>query len=359
MSEKEAGEQIRKANTPTEAIEQAASSFREGQKKEEKASEKEREEQKTKDQQDIDDALKEFEDFLDGAKGSSVLDKFMRKGLEGNDKAQASLLDAFTLTNEAQRMFLKDLLRLASKVGYAYIKSGVHDAQAWSKKMADGVGRKLREVLGWDDAVVGEFVDEVWQQKYTVDGVRMRLSEHAERLKNGKGADTAVNVNKTENNETENNVNLQQEQKENSDDRERESNAEADRMQREGDSQKGVGRQNIRSHAGVSQGESSRGGTTSQGGLDSDIQERGNVRQGDSGVQEGNESVLGSAERSDRPVQRLNLNNNHEERGTESAPLSAHARIDANIQTIEFFINGTEKEVEILPKGSGTTLLIK
>lgn len=211
MSEKEAGEQIRKANTPTEAIEQAASSFREGQKKEEKAPEKEREEQKTKDQQDIDDALKEFEDFLDGAKGSSVLDKFMRKGLEGNDKAQASLLDAFTLTNEAQRMFLKDLLRLASKVGYAYIKSGVHDAQAWSKKMADGVGRKLREVLGWDDAVVGEFVDEVWQQKYTVDGVRMRLSEHAERLKNGKGADTAVNVNKTENNETEKGVTLQQE----------------------------------------------------------------------------------------------------------------------------------------------------
>ena len=53
---------------------------------------------------------KEFNDFLDNAKGSSVLDKFMRKGLEGNDKAQANLLDAFTLTNEAQRMFLKDLL---------------------------------------------------------------------------------------------------------------------------------------------------------------------------------------------------------------------------------------------------------
>ena len=158
---------------PIAAIDAAASSFREDQ------------ERKAQDQQDIDDALKEFNDFLDGAKGSSVLDKFMRKGLEGNDKAQASLLDAFTLTNEAQRMFLKDLLRLASKVGYAYIKSGVHDVQAWSRKMSDSIGAKLREVLGWDDAIIGEFVDEVWQQKYTVDGQRMRLSEHAERLKKG------------------------------------------------------------------------------------------------------------------------------------------------------------------------------
>lgn len=195
---------------PIEAIEQAASSFREGQKKEEKASEKERDEQKSQDQQDIDDALKEFNDFLDNAKGSNVLDKFMRKGLEGNDKAQANLLDAFTLTNEAQRMFLKDLLRLASKVGYAYIKSGIHDAQAWSMKMSESIGAKLKEVLGWDDTIISEFADEVWNQKYTVDGVRMRLSEHAERLKKNKPADNSVNVNKTENNEPENVVSSQQ-----------------------------------------------------------------------------------------------------------------------------------------------------
>lgn len=182
---------------PLQAMEKAAKSFRE--------------EQKSKDQQDIDDALKEFNDFLDNAKGSNVLDAFMRKGLEGNDKLQASLLDAFTLTNEAQRMFLKDLLRLASKIGYAYLKKGVHDAQAWSRQMTDSIGKKLNETLGWDDAIVGEFVDEVWNQKYTVDGQRMRMSEHAERLKNDKGADTAVNVNKNENNVTENVVSSQQE----------------------------------------------------------------------------------------------------------------------------------------------------
>jgi hypothetical protein len=182
---------------PMQAIERAANAFRE--------------EQKSQDQKDIDDALKEFNDFLDNAKGSNVLDKFMRKGFEGNDKAQASLLDAFTLTNDAQRMFLKDLLRLASKVGYAYIKSGVHDVQAWSRKMSDSIGAKLREVLGWDDAIIGEFVDEVWNQKYTVDGQRMRLSEHAERLKNTKPTDQTVNVNKKENNEPENVVSSQQE----------------------------------------------------------------------------------------------------------------------------------------------------
>lgn len=200
---------------PIEAIEQAASSFREEeaarQQKRERMNETdaEREERKRQNEADIANALKEFSDFLDNAKGNGVLDKFMRKGLEGNDKAQANLLDAFTLTNEAQRMFLKDLLRLASKVGYAYIKSGVHDVQAWSAKMADGIGRKLKEVLGWDDAIVGEFVGEVWNQKYTVDGQRMRLSEHADRLKNNNVGDHAVNEHKEENNEPENVVPLQ------------------------------------------------------------------------------------------------------------------------------------------------------
>lgn len=168
-----------------------------------------RSEQKAKDKSDIDEALKEFNDFLDNAKGNSILEKFMRKGLEGNDKAQASLLDAFSLTNEEQRMFLKDLLRLASKVGYAYAKSGIHDAQAWSKQMVESIGSKLKEVLGWDEPIIKEFVDEVWQQKYTVDGQRMRLSEHAERLKNEKPVDNTVNVNKQENNEPEKDVSLQ------------------------------------------------------------------------------------------------------------------------------------------------------
>lgn len=201
---------------PMAAIEQAASSFREEQSRQSKRekmneTQEQRDERKRQNEADIADALKEFNDFLDGAKGSSVLDKFMRKGLEGNDKAQTNLLDAFTLTNEAQRMFLKDLLRLASKVGYAYIKSGIHDAQAWSKKMSESIGAKLKEVLGWDDTIISEFADEVWNQKYTVDGVRMRLSEHAERLKNTKPADNSVNVNKQENNEPGKDVSLQQE----------------------------------------------------------------------------------------------------------------------------------------------------
>lgn len=192
----EALEKWRRENDPMAAIEDAARLFRG--------------EQKSKDQQDIDDALREFNDFLDNAKGSNVLDKFMRKGLEGNDKAQASLLDAFTLTNDAQRMFLKDLLRLASKVGYAYIKSGIHDAQEWRKKMYGSIGAKLKSVLDWDVSIITEFVDEVWNQKYTVDGQRMRLSEHAERLKNTKQEVQAVNVNKQEDNEPKNVVSSQQ-----------------------------------------------------------------------------------------------------------------------------------------------------
>jgi hypothetical protein len=196
----EVGEQLRKETSdPMEAINQAATEF------------KAEQERKAQDQADIDAALKEFDDFLNNAKGNSVLGKFMRKGLEGNDKAQTNLFDMMTGTNEAQRAFLGDLLRVSSKVGYAYIKSGIHDFQAWSKQMADAIGRKLKDVLGWDDSLINDFISEVWEQKYTVDGERMRLREHAEKLKNGKAEDQAVNVNKTENNEAENDVSLQQE----------------------------------------------------------------------------------------------------------------------------------------------------
>jgi len=178
---------------PTEAIEQAAKSFRQ--------------QQKAQDRADIDAALKEFNDFLDGAKGNTLLGKLMYKGLEGNDKAKLDL----TVLNAAQRAFMKDLLRLASKVGYAYIKSGVHNVQAWSKQMSESIGKKLKEVLGWDEATIDDFIGEVWEQKYTVDGERMKLREHAEKLNKNKEADQTVNVNKQKNNGTENVVSLQQE----------------------------------------------------------------------------------------------------------------------------------------------------
>lgn len=168
-----------------------------------------RDQQKAQDQKDIDDALKEFNDFLDNAKGSNIIDKFMHKGLEDNDKAEINLVTLLTGTNAAQQAFMKDLLRLGTKVGYAYIKSGIHDFQAWSKKMSETIGQKLKDVLNWEDSLIGEFLDELWNQKYTVDGERLRLSEHAEKLINNKGTDTTVNVNKQEDNVTENVVSLQ------------------------------------------------------------------------------------------------------------------------------------------------------
>ena len=174
-----------------------------------KADEFRRDQQKAQDQKDIDDALKEFNDFLDNAKGSNIIDKFMHKGLEDNDKAEINLVTLLTGTNAAQQAFMKDLLRLGTKVGYAYIKSGIHDFQTWSKQMSETIGQKLKDVLNWEDSLIGEFLDELWNQKYTVNGERLRLKEHAEKLKNNKGTDTTVNVNKQEDNVTENVVSLQ------------------------------------------------------------------------------------------------------------------------------------------------------
>nr|DAI52211.1 MAG TPA: DNA methylase [Caudoviricetes sp.] len=119
-------------------------------------------------------------------------------------------------------------------------------------------------------------------------------------------------------------------------------------------------RENRKSDDGVSQRESSERRTVDNKQLDRDIEERRSERQGDSRVQSGNAEERSSTERPSGRLQRLNVSNNHAERGVDYAPTSVDARIEANIKAIELaneLVESGEKatpeQMSVLRKFSG------
>ena len=110
----------------------------------------------------------------------------------------------------------------------------------------------------------------------------------------------------------------------------------------------------------VSQRESSISRSVNERQLDTNTEERGSERQGDSRVQSGNAEERSSTERPSGRLSRLNVSNNHAERGVDYAPTSVDARIEANIKAIELanelFESGekaTPEQMSVLRKFSG------
>ena len=119
-------------------------------------------------------------------------------------------------------------------------------------------------------------------------------------------------------------------------------------------------RKNRKSDDGVSQRESSERRTVDNGQLDRDIKERRSERQGDKRVQSRNAEERSSTERPSGRLSRLNVSNNHAERGVDYAPTSVDARIEANIKAIELaneLVESGEKatpeQMSVLRKFSG------
>ena len=110
----------------------------------------------------------------------------------------------------------------------------------------------------------------------------------------------------------------------------------------------------------VSQRESSERRTVDNRQLDRDIEERRSERQGDKRVQSRNAEERSSTERPSGRLSRLNVSNNHAERGVDYAPTSVDARIEANIKAIELaneLVESGEKatpeQMSVLRKFSG------
>lgn len=110
----------------------------------------------------------------------------------------------------------------------------------------------------------------------------------------------------------------------------------------------------------VSQQESSGSRSVNERQLDRDIEERRSERQGDKRVQSRNAEERSSTERPSGRLSRLNVSNNHAERGVDYAPTSVDARIEANIKAIELaneLVESGEKatpeQMSVLRKFSG------
>lgn len=110
----------------------------------------------------------------------------------------------------------------------------------------------------------------------------------------------------------------------------------------------------------VSQREYSERRTVDNRQLDRDIEERRSERQGDKRVQSRNAEERSSTERPSGRLSRLNVSNNHAERGVDYAPTSVDARIEANIKAIELaneLVESGEKatpeQMSVLRKFSG------
>lgn len=118
--------------------------------------------------------------------------------------------------------------------------------------------------------------------------------------------------------------------------------------------------ENRKGDDGVSQRESSERRTVDNKQLDTNTEERGSERQGDSRVQSRNAEERSSTERPSGRLSRLNVSNNHAERGVDYAPTSVDARIEANIKAIELaneLVESGEKatpeQMSVLRKFSG------
>ncbi|ERJ80079.1 hypothetical protein J5A56_00690 [Prevotella melaninogenica] len=110
----------------------------------------------------------------------------------------------------------------------------------------------------------------------------------------------------------------------------------------------------------VSQRESSGSRSVNERELDKNTEERRSERQGDSRVQSRTAEVRSSTERPSGRLSRLNVSNNHAERGADYAPTTVDARIEANIKAIELaneLVESGEKatpeQMSVLRKFSG------
>lgn len=111
---------------------------------------------------EIADAMKEFD---------SVLDEFKRAGKE---ELSMSLVGM----NSRQLEVFPRLISAGAKVGYAYVKKGVHNFAEWAKRMRDVFGGKLADA-GLGENEIDAFIKEMWKSKLPMDGEVHTIEEWA------------------------------------------------------------------------------------------------------------------------------------------------------------------------------------
>lgn len=111
---------------------------------------------------EIADAMKEFD---------SVLDEFKRAGKEELGMSLVGM-------NSRQLEVFPRLISAGAKVGYAYVKKGVHNFAEWAKRMRDVFGEKLADA-GLGENEIDAFIKEMWKSKLPMDGEVHTIEEWA------------------------------------------------------------------------------------------------------------------------------------------------------------------------------------
>lgn len=80
--------------------------------------------------------------------------------------------------NNRQIEVLPRLIPAGAKVGYAYVKKGVHDFAVWAKRMREALGGKLKDA-GLDENEIEAFIREMWKSRLPMDGEVHTIEEWA------------------------------------------------------------------------------------------------------------------------------------------------------------------------------------
>ena len=113
------------------------------------------------------------DDFLNQALGEfkDVLDDFIKAG-------RGELSISLVGLNSKQMEILPCLIQVGAKVGYAYIRKGVHGFTEWVNHVKEAIGKYLRDANLSDDEI-DAFIKEMWKSKIPFDGQIHTLEEWA------------------------------------------------------------------------------------------------------------------------------------------------------------------------------------
>nr|DAF66761.1 MAG TPA: Type I restriction enzyme [Caudoviricetes sp.] len=113
------------------------------------------------------------DDFLNQALGEfkDVLDDFIKAG-------RGELSISLVGLNSKQMEMLPRLIQVGAKVGYAYIRKGVHSFTEWANHVKEAIGKYLRDANLSDDEI-DAFIKEMWKSKIPFDGQIHTLEEWA------------------------------------------------------------------------------------------------------------------------------------------------------------------------------------
>lgn len=245
-----------------------------------------------------------------------------------------------------------ELLEIGAQMAYLIVKNGTRKFAEYAKAMIEEVGDEIRPYLKQfysatlvDDRLTDEMFNDMDSPSY------VRNFD----IDNFDKTNVVEDEQKTEDKVSESKKNSVSSQSVSGDlfgDLFNDTNSNL-KTNQDGKTRNAARREDRTSIVGVQERESAGAGTIVVEGLDEHIQESGNVRRGDSGLQEEPATVR---ESDGRPAGRLqglekkNQNNNHAERGVDYAPKGVEARIDANIKAIELMQQLVESGEQATPE---------